>query len=929
MIITKRLDTPELIEDACALLYKEYIENGSWVFSSENPSELKVVTKNNRKLLIDRITQHAVWFGAFDNNKLVGCIRLFKATERIPFEIETYPTAKKIVEQYIEVNKPNIYEGSRACVDFAYKGENILTLLYLAISEYCQGEKASVFGSASNGYLKSVLRQIEWPCKKEEAFKFEETDYAPVNFYLASYENAEVSHMIEKIKSLKNMKDQKSINIFDALNVVAPIFPAAMYWHDTKGVVLGINAQCLKVMDKSRDEVLGKTPYDFYAKEIADHIWEHSKKVIESGETLSHEEYIYDASGKCIGIYLAIKAPLYDENGHVIGIVGTSIDLTAEKEAEQLKIENEKKTALLEEKERFAKIANQVAHDIRSPLMSLSMIVKTCTDISESKRIALREAATGIGDIANHLLDKYKQNEAASTEVEERKAILVPTILLELLTSKKYQHKQLPTKFNCHFEDPAQFIFIKTQPSAFKRMLSNLMNNAVDALDGGSGAVNLHLSANPEWVQITIQDTGKGMSPELIAKIMNKTAVTEGKKDGHGIGLTQVWDTLDTNQGEMTIVSQPRQGTTIILSFPRVKVPSWIAEEIVLNENDFIIILDDDTSIHGAWQTRFETILDKKGGITRKHFENGQEALNFINSLSPEDKSKVFLLSDYELLKQELNGLHVIEKSGVERSVLVTSHYADPLLQEKAVRAGTKILPKQLASDVSIKIAGVEEIGVNDDIANSRVEIVLVEDDEDFLDSIVNNIFCDKIVDQYLRPEDLFKNIHRYSKDTKIYLDNKYNNSWLNGVDVAKELHEKGYEQLYLLSGSEFSKGELPSYLKTILKGDMDGLERSKNEDNGINREKQQEQEELYAVIVDDNESFVKALQFGGFGERLTEAYHSPEDLFKNIDKYPKDTRIFVDNNFVCSELKGVDVAEKLHDMGYTRLYILSGEPYW
>ena len=241
MITTKRLDSPELIEDACSLLYKEYIENGSWVFSSENPSGLKVITKNNTKLLIDRITQHAIWFGAFDNDRMVGCIRLFKATENIPFEIETYPTAKKIVTQYIALNKPNMYEASRACVDFAYKGENILTLLYLAISEYCQGEKASVFGSASNGYLKSVLRQIEWPCKKEEAFKFEETDYTPVNFYLASYKDGEISHMIQKIKSLENIKNQKSINIFDALNVVAPIFPAAMYWHDTKGVVLGIS----------------------------------------------------------------------------------------------------------------------------------------------------------------------------------------------------------------------------------------------------------------------------------------------------------------------------------------------------------------------------------------------------------------------------------------------------------------------------------------------------------------------------------------------------------------------------------------------------------------------------------------------------------------------------------------------------------------
>lgn len=95
-ITVKILDTQALIEDACALLYKEYIETGSWVFSDKNPSELKVITKNNRGLLVDRITPHAIWFGAFDADKIVGCIRIFKATRDIPLEIETYPTAQEI-----------------------------------------------------------------------------------------------------------------------------------------------------------------------------------------------------------------------------------------------------------------------------------------------------------------------------------------------------------------------------------------------------------------------------------------------------------------------------------------------------------------------------------------------------------------------------------------------------------------------------------------------------------------------------------------------------------------------------------------------------------------------------------------------------------------------------------------------------------------
>jgi hypothetical protein len=174
-------------------------------------------------------------------------------------------------------------------------------------------------------------------------------------------------------------------------------------------------------------------------------------------------------------------------------------------------------------------------------------------------------------------------------------------------------------------------------------MLSNIINNAVDALDGQAGKVDLQLAADNEWVKIIIQDTGKGMSTELVDKIMHKTPVTEGKKSGHGIGLTQVWETLDHNQGELHVASELGLGTTITLTFPRVTAPHWIAEEIVLKGNDTVIILDDDTSIHGAWQARFESILNEHKSIQLKHFQQGHEALEFIQALAPAENKALYV----------------------------------------------------------------------------------------------------------------------------------------------------------------------------------------------------------------------------------------------------------------------------------------------
>ncbi len=99
------------------------------------------------------------------------------------------------------------------------------------------------------------------------------------------------------------------------------------------------------------------------------------------------------------------------------------------------------------------------------------------------------------------------------------------------------------------------------------------------------------------------------MPVEVVDKIMSHIAVTAGKKSGHGIGLTQVQETLQHNQGELAIDFKPGKGTKMTLTFPRIKTPHWIAEEIVLGKQDTIVILDDDTSIHGAWDTHFEPVL--------------------------------------------------------------------------------------------------------------------------------------------------------------------------------------------------------------------------------------------------------------------------------------------------------------------------------
>jgi signal transduction histidine kinase len=179
-----------------------------------------------------------------------------------------------------------------------------------------------------------------------------------------------------------------------------------------------------------------------------------------------------------------------------MGIIVTSINITDQKE--KLEIEKRLQERIIKKQEKFKNLASQVVHDIRGPLASLQMLVACTTETPEEDRIILREIATHITDIANNLLSKYKTNDYSNKEDDEdsMKPLLVPQSLLQILTDKKYQYKNLPVKFEHYFDRKSTFAFINVQLTAFKRMISNIVNNSVDALEKKPGTISVNLSLN-------------------------------------------------------------------------------------------------------------------------------------------------------------------------------------------------------------------------------------------------------------------------------------------------------------------------------------------------------------------------------------------------------------------------------------------------
>ncbi len=128
-------------------------------------------------------------------------------------------------------------------------------------------------------------------------------------------------------------------NNIDLANILENT-PGLIYWKDVNGYFLGCNKQFLKDFHvKSRDDVIGKTNFDFCDRSDAVQYTENDKKVISNKQTYFFEEAITLPSGDKI-TYLSRKSPLLDQAGNIIGVIGNSINIEEQKKHEAELVES-------------------------------------------------------------------------------------------------------------------------------------------------------------------------------------------------------------------------------------------------------------------------------------------------------------------------------------------------------------------------------------------------------------------------------------------------------------------------------------------------------------------------------------------------------------------------------------------------------------
>lgn len=469
------------------------------------------------------------------------------------------------------------------------------------------------------------------------------------------------------------------------------------------------------------------------------------------------------------------------------------------------KIYSDKINLTLAAKEQFASLASQVSHDIRSPLTALDMVLGDIGALPEDKRIMARNATQRIKDIANNLLQHSKSNSNSDKVVALKSNLnsaptvqLISSMLEVIVSEKRTQFRERPgIEVDLDLTEGGYGLFASIDLREIKRIISNLINNSVEAM-GDKDIIRIQLdSPDSNSVRIRILDNGKGIPPEVLAKLGNRgvTHGKEGAESGSGLGIYHAKTTIESCGGKFLIDSVVGQGTTISIILPRTKVPSWFVEKIEVEEFSSgqkyrkykIVVLDDDVSIHQIWTKRFSSALLP---VELVHFSSPEEFSRWAEAGNKADR----YLFDYELLGHKETGLDVVERFGLkEKAILVTSRFELPSITARCEANSVGLIPKGLAPIVPIVKKVPKEF----------YDAIVIDDDD--LVHLTWNVYAkdnSKTLACFKTVEAFITKSQKLDLKCPIYIDSNLGNE-VKGEEVAKKIFDAGFSIIYLATGFE------------------------------------------------------------------------------------------------------------------------------
>ena len=406
---------------------------------------------------------------------------------------------------------------------------------------------------------------------------------------------------------------------------LAELLPQFVFELDDKGNILFFNRFALEHLGYTQDDFnKGLHALQMFIPEERDRVGESIQRVL-SGEVLDGLEFTaIKKDGTAFPVLLS-ASPIVHEN-NITGIRGIAIDITERKRAEEdirklneeleVKVEERTKQLLdaqgeLVRKEKLVTIgqlSGSVGHELRNPLGVMSNAVYYLKTVMSGADETVKEYLDIIKseiDISQRIISGLLDFSRAKTPQSKLSAVneLINQSLVKCI---------IPGNIILRPDVPATIPAVKVDPLQMGQVLQKLIMNAVQAMpDGGdlsigarkvvrnwgseiekaagrglgsgvskegigvqgSGIGGENLNPNPQtpppdsaFVEISVTDTGEGISPENMEKLFQPLFTTKAR--GIGLGLIVSKNLVEANGGRIEVESQLGKGTTFTLILP-------------------------------------------------------------------------------------------------------------------------------------------------------------------------------------------------------------------------------------------------------------------------------------------------------------------------------------------------------------------------
>lgn len=309
------------------------------------------------------------------------------------------------------------------------------------------------------------------------------------------------------------------------------------------------NHQAEIMLDRPADSLIGERMLEVLPATGTSGLFQQFTEVVTSRRAIRLDN-VYDING--LGLHLDVHGVKLGD-----GLVVTYTDVS----------DRERQRSILRESERLAltgKIARTIAHEVRNPLTNVLLALDQIKEEAGGSEAILPYAeivqrnVDRIAQLITEMLDSSRPRESV------RKPCEIGTVVSDAVDVVRdrleLQHMGLA------LDIAPDLYLVEVDRNEIQLALSNIIINAIEAMEPGRGRLAIAANIHRGHLRLTIEDNGKGMPDEELARLFDPFYT--GRPGGMGLGLTAARSILNSHGVHVDVASRVGQGTVFTLVFP-------------------------------------------------------------------------------------------------------------------------------------------------------------------------------------------------------------------------------------------------------------------------------------------------------------------------------------------------------------------------